>query len=133
MRFAWGTLLESANDDARRPASYDWEGTRYVWEPATESGSHAAFDVERLDTPPPELALSASLSHRDFLTAWTRLEVLAKLANEPILTRLRHDALVVPPLHATYRHTESSGATYQLHSGFWAERQIVFTCGYRVA
>jgi hypothetical protein len=132
MRFAWGTLLESSAKAARQPASYDWKGTRYLWKPSTQTSHPGAFDVERMDTPASDLALVASLSHPDFLKAWTRLEVLAKLSGEPVLARLRRDALIVPPLDASYLHTESSGATYQLHSGVWAERQLVFTCGFRV-
>lgn len=133
MRFTWGTLLESADDTAHRPASYDWVGTRYVWDPAVASSSSAALDVERLDTPLVDLAASSSLSHHDFLRAWTRLEVLAKLAEEPILARFRREALVVLEFDVTYRHTEPSGATYVLYSNVWDERQTVFTCGYRVA
>lgn len=133
MRFSWGTLLESAEGAVHRPASYDWNGARYVWDPKMAPRGHAALDVERLDTPPSDLSLAPSLSHRDFLHAWTRLEVLAKLADEPILARLRRDALVIPPLNTGYRHTDSAGATFLLHSGVWTERQLVFTCGYRVA
>lgn len=119
--------MESANKADPYPASYDWKGTRFIWRPSMETRAHFAFDLERLDTPEPESSFCPALSPTDSLRAWTRMEVLAKLAHEPVLTRLRWESLIVPPIEEPYR----SGVCH-LHTGFWADRQAVFTCGYRL-
>lgn len=131
MHFAWGNLVECGDRTSPHPASYDWKNTRFVWRPAHVAGTRFAFDVERLDTPAPQLELPCELP--DFLRAWTRLEVLAKLTDEPVLALARREALSVPPLGASYLCSSLNGARYQLHTGLWPERQLLFTCGYRAA
>lgn len=131
MRFAWGQLTESDARTAPHPASYDWKNTRFIWQPAHIAGTRFAFDVERLDTPPPDLSLPCELP--DFLRAWTRLEVLAKLTDEPVLALARREALTVPPCGEPYVCRDAAGETYRLRTGIWTERHLIFTCGYRVA
>lgn len=78
-----------------RAVSYLADGRQVVWEPS-ERGGRIACDAELAAQPPPR-ALAARFGGRDFNAAWTRAEVAAKLADTPMLCRLRAHGLAAPP------------------------------------
>lgn len=72
----------------RRAHSYAPSGERWCWRPPTAAGG--AIDVEAADAaPPPHLLRRLGAPAPGFWHAWTRLEVIAKLTDTPVLTLLR--------------------------------------------
>lgn len=135
MRFAWGQLrLAQAREvgaPVRLPASFDWLGNRYEWQPLVDCKGAFAIDVERIDTPPPDVALLGDLGRDEFLRAWTRLETTAKLMNQPILSALRRWSLSVPAIDRD-EVVKVEGVHLRMRSGFWPEQNLIFTCGQRL-
>jgi hypothetical protein len=134
MRFPWGRLAvdrrPAASQASYFPAAHDWRGTRYLWIPRPEIGTTRALDVEHLDTPTPSAVLLERRALPEFLRAWTRLEVLAKLLDEPVLACLRRLPLTVPSLDQE-EHYHHDGRRFALRSGVWSSRKLVYTCGFR--
>lgn len=73
--------------------SYTGDDMRWCWPGATPGLE--AFDVELTSTPPPAVA-SRYDGDEDFHRAWTRLEVVAKLTDTPVLTLLGRGLLGEP-------------------------------------
>ena len=72
------------------------DGRRWCWRPARpEPGVRYAVDVELTANPPAALARRLP-SGEDFWRAWTRLEVVAKLLDTPVLTLLGRGELGAP-------------------------------------
>ncbi len=71
--------------------SYTSDDTRWC----LRAPGWGALDVERSTTPPPALAARLT-SDEDFWRAWTRLEVVAKLTDTPVLTLLGRGLLGSP-------------------------------------
>lgn len=69
--------------------SYTARQERWCWRP--RGGGKHAFDVELCDREPPEPVVRhlQVTPGQDFWQAWTRLEVVAKLTDTPVLTLLR--------------------------------------------
>jgi hypothetical protein len=135
MRFAWGQLrlaqVSGVGALTRSPASCDWLGHRYEWKPLVNRKGALAIDVERIDTPLPDDVLCGDFGREDFLRAWTRLETVAKLMNQPILVALRRWPLSVPVMDRD-ELIEVEGVRLQMRSGLWPARNLVFTCGHRL-
>jgi hypothetical protein len=135
--FAWGSLSKGnrhvkSSPPRQLPASYDWRGSRFAWEPECSAGADLALDVERLDTPLPADIMAQGLPVESFLRAWTRIEAIAKLRHEPVLACYLSESLVVPELGTPYVIRSSSGPPLHLLTGVWLEMQLVFTCGKRL-
>ncbi len=132
MKFDWGLLFcdyRPVKRTAQRlPASHDWRGTRYEWEPTFVEGQ-AALDVERLDTPLPAI-VPGELVGNEFWAAWTRAEALCKLFNVPILHWIRTQPLAVPAFQAATLAMPDTHPNCRTYTGFWAEKNLMFTCAW---
>jgi len=72
----------------RRAHSYTSSGERWCWRPAT--AARGAIDVESTAAaPPPHLLRRLGTTEPRFWPTWTRLEVIAKLTDTPVMTLLR--------------------------------------------
>ncbi|WP_296140719.1 hypothetical protein [uncultured Tessaracoccus sp.] len=99
---------EACPDGCQGVHSTTADGVRWCWRP--DGGAPAAIDVELRREPPPHLA-SRLRSDEDFWLAWTRLEVVAKLTDTPVVTLLGAGALGSPaPAGITVRHVERGDA-----------------------
>ena len=77
-----------------RVHSYTADGTRWCWQGAVRG--RAAIDAEvSTVAPPPHLAARAR-DVDDFWVEWTRLEVVAKLTDTPVLALLARHGLPTP-------------------------------------
>lgn len=82
---AFGGVVITGSD-ASGPASYDVAGVRFVFVPAAHDKATYALDVEHRDTEVPVfLAHHFASLDRPFFECWTRLEVVAKLLERPVL------------------------------------------------
>lgn len=91
--------------------SYTSDGLRWCWRPARlEPGVRYAVDVELEVAPPPALARRLR-TDEDFWHAWTRLEVVAKLLDTPVLTLVGRGQLGAPaPPGISIEYVELNGA-----------------------
>jgi hypothetical protein len=98
----WGELMVAASAVPASPSarSYDSTGRVLTWIPAAGlRGCKIACDLEDTRRPPlPQMmARYGARDARQFLIAWTRCEVIAKLRNFPVLCCLARHGLT-PPL-----------------------------------
>ena len=91
--------------------SYTSDGLRWGWRPARlEPGVRYAVDVE-LTTEPPAVFARRLRSDEDFWHAWTKLEVVAKLLDTPVLTLVGRGQLGAPaPPGISIEYVELDGA-----------------------
>lgn len=89
--------------------SYTDDDVRWCWRPEALPGP-GAIDVELPTTPPPPLAARLQ-GDEDFWRAWTRLEVVAKLTDTPVLTLVGRGQLGLPaPEGIVVEHRVVDGA-----------------------
>lgn len=74
--------------------SYTHDGTRWCW-PGAQRGRQG-LDVEVVTHDPPEHLARRAHGVADFWTAWTALEVVAKLTDTPALALFSRHGLRVP-------------------------------------
>lgn len=91
--------------------SYTSDGIRWCWRPTRlEPGVRYAVDVELTTEPPAALARRLH-SDGDFWHAWTKLEVVAKLLDTPVLTLVGRGELGTPaPPGISIEYVELDGA-----------------------
>jgi hypothetical protein len=130
VQFPWGHIVRDPRPLGRgRPAAYDWRGVRYEWHPSLDARVRKAFDVERLDTPRPQVLIPKGWDTVTFLSAWTRAEATCKLLDMPILLWLRANPLraVVPDAWMQGGNPWSSRCwTY---TGLCRSASVVYTFG----
>jgi len=135
MKFDWGLLScnsrATGREGRRLPASHDWRGARYEWEPDERIRSKAAFDAERLDTPLPMMpSLSQGLAANEFWAAWTRAEALSKLFDVPVLHWIRTQPFAVPVMTTAAPVLMEAGRKCWTYTGVWSGKNLIFTCAW---
>ena len=92
--------------------SYTSDGIRWCWQGA--GPAREAIDVELPTAPPPALTARHD-GDEDFWLAWTRLEVVAKLTDTPVLTLVARGVLGRPaPSDIIVEHLFVDGAVVAL-------------------
>ncbi|WP_093248223.1 hypothetical protein [Tessaracoccus oleiagri] len=93
--------------------SYTSDGIRWCWQGA--DAAREAIDVELPTAPPPAAVAARYEGDEDFWLAWTRLEVVAKLTDTPMLTLVARGDLGRPaPSDIAVEHLFLDGAVVAL-------------------
>jgi hypothetical protein len=93
--------------------SYTSDDVRWCWQGADPA--RQALDAELTTSPPPPSLASRYAGDEDFWRVWTRLEVVAKLTDTPVLTLLGRGELGRPaPPGISVSHLERDGAVIAL-------------------
>lgn len=127
--FRWGTIQRNPAGTSRLPASYDANGTRYLWFPSGAIDGTLALDVELLSSAPPPLLRERFADVGDFWTAWTRTEVACKLSDIPIAVWLRRFGLEEDGPSRAHL-TEAGLAGMECGSLIWPSQSLVFSYGW---
>lgn len=114
------------------PASYDWTGIRYEWRVPSAIGGPLALDVERLDTPRPENLVPPGWNTADFLAAWTRAEVLAKLLDTPVALWIKANPFRWAGSDRWFETVPTAVGPCRVFTGIDRPAAIVLSCGWRV-